>query len=181
MQKRNKSRYASVKSLYNDKFFIDSSHNASFRPLLWLWPIKIIFRTFNRILIMMTVDWEKYSGTKFSMFATCNAKLSQRFANITVILYSTTIIFFSSKIFIKHVDDNNASMSTRLLILEMDLPFDANRRFVYESVIITQFVNLLFCADANCLINALLINLVSFARRKKYILIVHKSHFLKFY
>ena len=131
---------------------------------------------------MMTVDWEKYSGTKFSVFATCNAKLSQRFANITVILYSTTIIFFSSKIFIKHVDDSNASnMSTRLLILEMDLPFDANRRFVYESVIITQFINLLLCADANCLINALLINLVSFAGRKKYIIIVSRRQFLEFY
>ncbi|XP_011065205.1 PREDICTED: odorant receptor 22c-like [Acromyrmex echinatior] len=109
----------------------------------------------------MTIDWEKYSGTKFSMFATCNAKLSQRFANMTVILYSTAVIFFSSKIFVKHVDDSNASnISTRLLILEMDLPFDANRRFVYESVIITQFINLLLCADANCLINALLINLI---------------------
>ncbi|XP_012061487.1 PREDICTED: odorant receptor 67c-like [Atta cephalotes] len=42
----------------------------------------------------------------------------------------------------------------------MDLPFNANRRFVYESVIIAQFVNLLLCADANCLINAFLINLI---------------------
>ncbi|XP_018302656.1 odorant receptor 67c-like [Mycetomoellerius zeteki] len=42
----------------------------------------------------------------------------------------------------------------------MDLPFDANRKIIYESVIITQFVNLLLCADANCLLNALLINLI---------------------
>ena len=167
-----------MKSLYNDKFFIDGLHNASLRPLSR--SIKIIFRTFNRILIMMSVDLEKYSGTKFSMFTTCNAKLSQRFANLTVILYSTTIIFFSSKIFVKHVDDSNASnMSTRLLILEMDLPFDANQRFVYESVIIIQFVNLLFCADANCLINALLINLVSFAGRKRYIIAVRRNQFLE--
>ena len=131
---------------------------------------------------MMTIDWKKYSGTKFTMFATYNAKLSQRFANMTVILYSTAVIFFSSKIFVKPVDDSNASnISTRLLILEMDLPFNANRRFVYESVIITQFVNLLLCADANCLINAFLINLVSFAGHKRYIIIDIEINFLKFY
>ncbi|XP_011065057.1 PREDICTED: odorant receptor 67c-like [Acromyrmex echinatior] len=42
----------------------------------------------------------------------------------------------------------------------MDLPFDANQRFVYESVIIAQFFFSLLCADANCLLNALLINLI---------------------
>jgi len=49
-----------------------------------------------------------------------------------------------------------------MLILEMDLPFDVNQRFVYELVIIAQFLYLLLCADANCLLNALLINLVSY-------------------
>ncbi|XP_018302508.1 odorant receptor 4-like [Mycetomoellerius zeteki] len=42
----------------------------------------------------------------------------------------------------------------------MDLPFDANQQFVYESVIIAQFFFSLLCADANCLLNALLINLI---------------------
>jgi len=112
----------------------------------------------------MAIDWEKRSSTKFSMLATAyNAKLSQRFANMTLILYSMSIIFNSSKIFIKHADDGKVSnVSRRLLILEMDLPFDVNQRFVYELVIIVQFVYLLLSADANCLLNALLINLVSF-------------------
>ncbi|XP_071643345.1 odorant receptor 10-like isoform X2 [Temnothorax longispinosus] len=42
----------------------------------------------------------------------------------------------------------------------MDLPFDVNRRFVYESVIIVQFLHLILCAEAVGLLNALLINLV---------------------
>jgi len=123
-----------------------------------------VCRTFNKILRMMAIDWEKRSSTKFSMLATaCNAKLSQRFANMTLILYSMTIIFNSSKIFIKHADNGKVSnISRRLLIIEMDLPFDANQRFVYELVIIVQFLYLLLCADANCLLNALLINLVSY-------------------
>jgi len=123
--------------------------------------MKTVCRTFNKILTMMAIDWEKCSNTKFSMLATvCNAKLSQRFANMTVIFYSIAVIFFSSKIFIK--DDGKASnISTQLLILDMDLPFDVNQRFVYELVIIAQFFYLLLCADANCLLNALLINLVS--------------------
>jgi len=113
---------------------------------------------------MMAIDWEKRSTTKFSMLVTaCNAKLSQRFANMMLILYSMSIIFNSSKIFIKHADDGKVSnISRRLLILEMDLPFDVNQRFVYELVIIAQFLFLLLCADATCLLNALLINLVSY-------------------
>ncbi|XP_024876479.1 uncharacterized protein LOC112457564 isoform X2 [Temnothorax curvispinosus] len=66
-----------------------------------------------------------------------------------------------SNVFIKNADDGiNFNDSTRLLILEMDLPFDANRRFVYESVITFQFVYLLICANALALLNCLLINLI---------------------
>ncbi|XP_011870729.1 PREDICTED: odorant receptor 4-like isoform X2 [Vollenhovia emeryi] len=94
-------------------------------------------RTFNRILTMMAIDLGKSSSTKF------------------------TVTFFSFSIVIKRVNDDTASnVSTRLLILEMDLPFDTSQRFVYESVIIVQFLYLLLCADANGLLNALLINLV---------------------
>ncbi|XP_071642988.1 odorant receptor 4-like isoform X1 [Temnothorax longispinosus] len=118
-------------------------------------------RTFNKILTMIAVDWEKSSDTKFSMLTTkCNAKLSQRFVNITVILYLTAVIFFSSKILVKHADDDIASnVSTRLLIQEMDLPFDVNRTFVYELVIIVQFLHLLVCANGTGLTNALLVHL----------------------
>ncbi|XP_071569008.1 odorant receptor 4-like [Temnothorax nylanderi] len=119
-------------------------------------------RTFNRILTMMADNWEKCSDTKFSMLITrCNAKLSQRFVNMTVILYLTAVIFFSSKILVKHDNGGTASnVSTRLLILDMDLPFDANRRFIYESIIIVQFLHLVLCSEAIGLLNALLINLI---------------------
>lgn len=122
----------------------------------------------------MAIDWEKRSSTKFSMFATTyNAKLSQRFANMTVILYSIAVIFFSSNIFLKQADDDKSSnVSTRLLIIQMDLPFDANRRFVYESVIIIQFLHLVLSSDAIGLLNALLINLVSPVEQKDIIIII---------
>jgi len=119
-------------------------------------------RTFSKILMMMAIDWEKCSSTKFSIFATYNAKLSERFVNMTVILYSIAAILTSTKIFIKHMDSGNVSnISTRLLIVEMDLPFDINQRFVYESVIIIQFFHLLLCSNVMGVFNALLINLVS--------------------
>ncbi|XP_024876770.1 odorant receptor 22c-like isoform X5 [Temnothorax curvispinosus] len=124
-----------------------------------IWPNT---STFNRILTMMANNWEKCSDTKFSMLITrCNAKLSQRFVNMTVILYLTAVIFFSSKILVKHDNGDTASnVSTRLLILDMDLPFDANRRFIYESIIIVQFLHLVLCSEAIGLLNALLINLI---------------------
>ncbi|XP_077261542.1 odorant receptor 4-like [Temnothorax americanus] len=119
-------------------------------------------RTFNKILTMMAIDWEKCTNSKFSMLTTkCNAKLSQRFTNITVILYLTNVTLFSSNIFIKNMDDViTSNVSTRSLIIDMDLPFDVNRRFVYESVITVQFFHLLICANGMGLINALLINLI---------------------
>jgi len=122
---------------------------------------------------MMAVDCEMYSESKFSMFATKrNIKLSKYFANITVILYSATTIFHSSNILIKLVSDDTAfNVSTKLLILEMDLPFDTNRRFVYKLVILVQFLHLLLCGDANGLLNALLINLVSIVTEKKIIIV----------
>lgn len=125
--------------------------------------MKIVRRTFNRILTMMAIDWEKCSRTKFSMFVmTYNVKLSERFANMTVIFYSAAVILYSSNTLIKHSDNGTASnISAPLLILEMDLPFDVNRRFVYESIIIVQFLHLLLCAGAIGLLNVLLINLVS--------------------
>ncbi|XP_012061483.1 PREDICTED: uncharacterized protein LOC105624739 [Atta cephalotes] len=110
---------------------------------------------------MMAIDWEKCSSTKFSIFATYNAKLSERFVNMTVILYSIAAILTSTKIFVKHMDSGNVSnISTRLLIVEMDLPFDINQRFVYESVIIIQFFHLLLCSNIMGVFNALLINLI---------------------
>lgn len=122
---------------------------------------------------MIATDWEKCSSTKFSMFAMmCNAKLSQRFANMTVVFYTTAVILYSSKIFIKHTDDVNASNVSRSLVLDMDLPFDTNRRFVYELVIIAQFLHLLLCSDAIGLLNALLINLVSPVMQKDIIIVI---------
>jgi len=127
----------------------------------------------------METDWEKCSVTKYNMFTmTCNAKLSQRFANMTVILYSTAITLFSSKILIKHVDDGKSSnVSTRILILEMDLPFDVNQRYVYESIIIAQFLYLLMCVNAIGLLNGLLINLVSLAGPRYY----YYCHYYHYY
>jgi len=131
--------------------------------------MNIVCRTFKRILTMMAIDWEKCSSMKFNMFVKmCNVKLSQRIANMTVILYSTSIIFFSSNIFVKHTENTASNISTRVLILEMDLPFDINRRFVYESVIVVQFFHLMVCGNAVGLLNALLINLVSACCKKDY-------------
>lgn len=131
--------------------------------------MKIVRRTFNRILTMMAIDWEMCSNTKFNTFATYNAKLSQRFANMTAILYLVAVVFFSSNILIKRTDYGTATnISRRLFILEMDFPFDTNRRYVFESVIIVQFFHLLLCSEAIALLNVLLMNLVSYAKRYCY-------------
>ncbi|XP_025073097.1 odorant receptor 13a-like, partial [Pogonomyrmex barbatus] len=118
-------------------------------------------RTFNRILTMMAIDWEKCSTTEFSMFVTTyNAKLSHRFANTIVIFYSTAVVLFSSKIFLRLDDGTASNVSTQMLILDMELPFDTNQRFIYELVLIVQFLHLILCSDVIGLLNALLINLV---------------------
>ncbi|XP_071568999.1 uncharacterized protein [Temnothorax nylanderi] len=146
--------------------FSDMMNILSLTMAYTIFSIKLIIlwfkqRTFNEILTIMAIDWEKCSSTKFSMFTTTsNVKLSKRFTNITVILYSTSVIIFSSGILVKHADNGIISNVSTRLLLDMDLPFDANRRFVYESIIIIQFLHLLLCSDAMGLINALLITLI---------------------
>ncbi|KAL0134030.1 hypothetical protein PUN28_001134 [Cardiocondyla obscurior] len=109
----------------------------------------------------MAIDWEKCTRTKFSMFATtCNAKLSQRLVNMTVIIYSGTVIFYSIGVIFQQTNNDSATNGTKQFILDMDLPFDANQRFIYESVIVVQFIHLLLCADGMGLLNIVLINLV---------------------
>ncbi|XP_025262862.1 odorant receptor 4-like [Camponotus floridanus] len=117
-------------------------------------------RTFSKILTMMAIDWKKSLNTEFSMFVTSNAKLSRRFANVTVALYSMAVIFHSSNI-VKHTDENKVfNTSMRPLVMNMNLPFDLNQTYVYVLIIIIQFVHLLLCSCATGLLNALLINLI---------------------
>ncbi|XP_032669891.1 odorant receptor 67c-like [Odontomachus brunneus] len=119
-------------------------------------------RTFNKILTMMAVDWEKCSSTEHSMFTmACKAKLSQRLANLTITLYSAAVILHSSDVLVYRLDVSRTSnVTARPFILKMNVPFDSNKRFVYESVVITQFVHLYLCSCTIGVINILLINLI---------------------
>ncbi|EZA57540.1 ObirOr5-V11 [Ooceraea biroi] len=118
-------------------------------------------RTFKRLLVMMAIDWEKCFNEEVHIFATTNnVKLSQRFANMTVVLFSIAVILYSSNILHTGTDKTSNASITQPLILEMELPFHYNRRFVYELVIIAQFFHLWLCSCAIGLLNALLINLI---------------------
>ncbi|KAF3054405.1 Odorant receptor 225 [Nylanderia fulva] len=140
-------------------------------------------RTFDRILTMMAIDWEKCYSAKFSMFAmTCNAKLSRRFTNMTVVLYSMAVIFHSSNIVMKHTNDDEASnTSTRPLLTDMDLPFNYNRAYVYELIIIIQFLHVWLSSCAIGLLNALLINLFFYDKKiiKKHQQIITFSEYIE--
>ncbi|XP_019882118.2 odorant receptor 4-like [Camponotus floridanus] len=118
-------------------------------------------RTFCNMLMMMAIDSEKCSSREFSMSVmTRNAKLSRRFANLTLGLYSMAVILHSSHIIVKHTgDDKISNTSTRALVMDMNLPFDLNQTYVYVLIIIIQFAHVLLCSCANGLLNALLINL----------------------
>ncbi|XP_014480041.1 PREDICTED: odorant receptor 4-like [Dinoponera quadriceps] len=111
---------------------------------------------------MMAVDWEKCSSTEFNMFTMkCKAKLSQRLANLTMAFYSTAVIFYSSDVLVNRLDVSRTSNTTaRPLILKMEIPFDSNKRFVYESLIIMQFLQLWSCSCTIGTINILLIILI---------------------
>jgi len=136
--------------------------------------MKTIRRTFDKILTLMAIDWKQCSDAEFMSVTICNAKLSQRFANSTLIFYTMAVILFSSHIFVNRIDDDKAfNVSARPLILHMETPFNVNRKFIYESVVIAQFVHLFLCACAIGLLNALLINLVS-----PLLLIIHGIYLL---
>ncbi|XP_072750615.1 odorant receptor 4-like [Anoplolepis gracilipes] len=93
-------------------------------------------RTFNSILMMMANDWEKYSNSEFNMFTmTCH-------------------------VVVKHTDDKASNISTRPLVINMNLPFDFNRTYVYELTIIIQFIHVMLCTLLLGTLNSLLISLI---------------------
>lgn len=111
---------------------------------------------------MMAIDWKKCSDAEFSMSVTIyNAKLSQRFANSTLALFTMAVMFYSSHIFANRTDDEALNVSTRPLILHMEIPLDINRTLIYELILIAQFLHLFLCSCMIGLLNALLMNLVS--------------------
>ncbi|XP_067206895.1 odorant receptor 10-like isoform X2 [Linepithema humile] len=124
--------------------------------------MKTIRRMFDKILRMMAIDWKRCSDAEFSMSVTIyNAKLSQRLAHSTLVLYTMAVMFYSSHIFVNRTDgDKTFNVSTRRLVLHMDIPFDINRKFIYELIIIVQFIHLHLCSCMIGLLNVLLINLI---------------------
>lgn len=111
---------------------------------------------------MMAVDWKKCSSTEFSMLTMkCKAKLSQQLANLTMVLYSIAVILYSSDVLVRLNVSRTSNITVRPLILKMEIPFDSNKRFIYESVVIISFFHLFMCSCAIGSINVLLINLVS--------------------
>lgn len=121
-------------------------------------------RTLNKILTTVEMDWK--GSLDLDAYATTgNAYLSHRISNsivsfqaISVVMYSVMVIIFGAV-----DDDETTGEIVRPLITKMDLPFDSSKRFVYESVMLTQFLHMLLCAIANGMLNALLIALVSCA------------------
>ncbi|XP_025163810.1 odorant receptor 4-like isoform X2 [Harpegnathos saltator] len=130
-----------------------------FIKLIILWANQ---RTFDKILTMMAVDWEKCANTEFSMFAmTSKAKVSHWLANWTITLYSIAVVLYSSDVLLYRLNISRISNSSaRPFILKMEIPFDSDKRFVYESIIITQFFHLVSCSCTFAAINVLLIILI---------------------
>ncbi|EZA57542.1 ObirOr5-V13 [Ooceraea biroi] len=117
-------------------------------------------RTFKKILAMMAIDWDKCFRAEFDTFTTINhAKLSQRFSNTIVALFSIAAILYSTNIVRMGTDKTTNASIRQPLILEMDLPF-GDGRFVYELVIIAQFLHLVICSCCIASVNALLVNLI---------------------
>lgn len=66
------------------------------------------------------VDWKKCPARN-SVRSRRRAMPNYRsFANMTVILFPTAVILFSSNSLVKHMDDGTASNIFTLFILEMD-------------------------------------------------------------
>ncbi|XP_067206901.1 odorant receptor 4-like isoform X2 [Linepithema humile] len=118
-------------------------------------------RTLNRILAMIVMDWKNIDTDFNASTVASKATLSDYLSKFIIGFHALTATVYSAAIFIiGFFNDKISEESTRPLIIKMDLPFDSDKRLVYEIVMFSQFLHLLLCACLDGTLNALLIALI---------------------
>jgi len=126
----------------------------------------IAHRTLNRILATIVLDW-KNIDMDFNAPAS-NATLSDYLSKFIVGFHAITATVYGAAVYIiDFINDEISEESTRTLIIKMDLPFNSDKRFVYEIVMFSQYLHLLLCSCLDGTLNALLIALVRFGILKE--------------
>ncbi|XP_026823987.1 odorant receptor 4-like isoform X2 [Ooceraea biroi] len=116
-------------------------------------------RTLDELLAIMAMDWKKNIDTDLNAHIMAKkANLSRYFSNTLVVIYSGSVLAYSIVILATNIFSNESS--ERSLLIKMNLPFDSNRQFVHEFVMLNQLFQLLMLASADAILNALLITMV---------------------
>lgn len=103
----------------------------------------------------MSKDWRECPG----MYAMVDkAVLSHRCSKLVIGIYSTAVLLYSTA----SIDfRKNVGADCRELLIKMELPFGFCESPIYEIVMFVQFIHLLAVAWAICVIDALIVTLVS--------------------
>lgn len=108
---------------------------------------------------MITEDWNDSANSEVKMHeTTCKAKLTNRIANMIMILHTMSVISYAARIILADVD---ITVSQPIYIHKMELPFDVNTQQVYRMVLYTQFATCITGSWAVAAVNALLLTLVN--------------------
>lgn len=126
--------------------------------------VTIFFRIFKNILIGMSRDWIDTSTAKLNVDVMINkAELAYRCSNLIIGVYASAVFIYGGMFleFNRQDQDDGFNITSRQLLIKMDLPFAYYESPMYEYVFVVQFLQLLATGISIAMLDALIITLVS--------------------
>ncbi|XP_050600412.1 odorant receptor 22c-like isoform X1 [Bombus affinis] len=118
---------------------------------------------FKNILIGMSRDWIDTSTAKLNVHVMINkAELAYRCSNLIIGVYASAVCIYGGMFleFSRQDQDDGFNITSRQLLIKMDLPFAYYESPMYEYVFVVQFLQLLATGISIAMLDALIITLI---------------------
>lgn len=112
----------------------------------------------------MSRDWIDTSTAKLDVHVMINkAELAYRCSNLIISVYASAVFIYGGMFleFSGQDQDDGFNITSRQLLIKMDLPFAYYESPMYEYVFVVQFLQLLATGISIAMLDALIITLVS--------------------
>ncbi|XP_068987567.1 odorant receptor 82a-like [Bombus flavifrons] len=118
---------------------------------------------FKNILTGMSRDWIDTSTAKLDVHVMINkAELAYRCSNLIISVYASAVFIYGGMFleFSRQDQDDGFNITSRQLLIKMDLPFAYYESPMYEYVFVVQFLQLLATGISIAMLDALIITLI---------------------
>lgn len=122
-------------------------------------------RIFYNILLAMSRDWGEVTRDDRLIVCvmTSNVAWSRRFSNALISINATAAISYAASSFVGHSNNSerDSNVSTRVLPIKMELPFEIKESPLFEIIAVAQTAHEVSMAVLVAMMNSLIVTLVS--------------------